>query len=195
MRHHSLLSGTLAETFSFEIMGIQASTEVICDVKGAAQRSAACTRDGKFIHQFKDLNDIISGYGPCLRHGSSECPVPLEPDLLTAGLPCQPFSVQRDHRRVGPRSHRSFHLVEKFWLYIDFVKPKGMMIEEVLGFQRVDAADPDDRSFLQQFAEDGARRGYAVRAVCAEAGAWGEAERRRLRFSSILAAAAAVWER
>ncbi len=92
-----------------------------------------------------DIDDHIAGHGRCARHGD-DCPVPPAHDLdvVSAGLPCHPFSGQRVVRqggegRSGPaKVHPEFQIaMEKFHALISVRRPRARETQTWLAFHRL----------------------------------------------------------
>ena len=65
-----------------------------------------------------------------------------------------------------------------FFTYLDEVKPRGFIVEEVEEF--ASRKDADGHRFLDTFVDECTQRGYEVCVLLMSAGIWSEMERRRL---------------
>ena len=179
MTHQSLLTGMMTESFGFDAVGMNVTTQIAVDCKSAAAKWIACLRSDKYEHFFDKLEDVVQGCGACRVHGRT-CQVPSGPDLLTAGLCCQPFSGARDQRTTKPRDHPLFKVTfEDFVELMQKSKPNGFCVEQVLGFGREDADHPAGLSYLQQLVNLMADMGYSIRVFQMDASLWSEGERKR----------------
>ena len=80
-------------------------------------------------------------------------------DLASAGLPCQPFTMERDQvHGPSPEKHKSFDVVfSEFFQYVDTAKPRGFIVEEVKGFSRF--AEICGMTWLEKFVSLCTQRG------------------------------------
>lgn len=187
LRHQSLLSGLMTESFAFEALGIEARTEFVVDCKPAAQKWLSRVCEGRYEHLISNLADVCEGTAPCSVHGRS-CTMQKHADLVTVGLPCQPFTSQRDQKRTKPCQHKLYPVTfSEFPHFVDMMQPSGFIVEQVMGFDRLDSEEHTGQTFLQRFCNLMASKGFSVRAVKMCASLWGEAERKRLRVCAWLA--------
>jgi site-specific DNA-cytosine methylase len=125
--------------------------------------------------------DVCSAKGrPCdYKHGND--PV----DLLTAGLPCQPFTKLRQHNgdteNTGDAAgHTKFSVVfEDFSQYLEGRKPRGWIVEEVPDFAKPSKAGP---AYLEDFTRRAELLGYSIKAVMLHAEDWVGLPRKRTRM-------------
>ena len=160
-------------------MGIPVTTQCVCDPKPLAQRWAlSAHRSPLFRHircHFNTLQEMTARRGPCIFHSRNDCcRLPrTSPDVVTIGMPCQPFSLQRgDRKTVSPQRHPSFQVMLDFLKYTKAARPRGGICEEVLGFANdisesrwVPTAycDTMPKSWCDWFCGALREQGYAVR--------------------------------
>ena len=164
-----------------QAMNMTTVTTAGCDKKPAAQKFVF--RNHKVPHFYQSLNDMVSGNGFCVicqsHHGLEALP---QPDLVTGGLPCQPFTKQRSHAgrtaRTGKtRDHPDFTTVmEGFVDYMECRCPAGFLIEEVPEFANEKGGGP---SYLSMFADRLSQLGYHIRALDLDHGVYCEMPRPR----------------
>ncbi len=63
--------------------------------------------------------------------------------------------------------------------YLDNANPLGFVCEQVLGFDRADDRDPDGSTYMAQFVQLCADKGYSVRVFNMAASDWSDAPRDR----------------
>ena len=113
-----------------------------------------------------------------MHEGKGECVLNETPDILTIGLPCQPFSAARDRTKCPPQSHELYSVTfTTFMEYIKGRKPKGFICEQVIGFNRMNQETGE--TYMTEFCSLVAEQQYAVRAHQMVAGDWSEAPRNR----------------
>lgn len=186
VHHEANCCGTLSERTIAKALGMQLVTVAACEKKLAARKfvvemHAEDVREQKLGHLYKDFESMIRG-GPCVTHPQSRCrrADSVTPDLCTQGLPCQPFSKMRSDD-ASAEHHKGFSTVfSLFFKYLDEVKPKGFIVEEVEEF--ASRQDSNGDIFLETFVEECTRRGYEVCVLLMSAGIWSEMERRRLHI-------------
>jgi len=122
-------------------MGVPVVAQCVADPKPLAQTWAMRSRSTLFQHTrcyFNTVEDMANRQGKCLFHPRMSCcklPSISFPDIVVAGLPCKPFSLQRgDRSKTLPQDHESFQVVLAFLRYLDTSGAQGGVVEEVLGF-------------------------------------------------------------
>ena len=116
--------------------------------------------------------------GPC----SFRPDLSTQPDLLTAGIPCQPFSGLRWHKGAGanqrdPRSHSKFGSIDEFLFCLEKRHPRGFILEEVL---KIMAKDPTTgETFLNDIMAKAASLGYGCAALIMNGDNWNDVPRQR----------------
>ena len=114
-------------------------TTAAADSKVASQTFVA-RRWGKQLDAFfSDIDNLTNRHGrDILKDGTVTRLGMQPPDLVTAGLPCQPFTEFRNNKRSCPaHKHDKFALTfDRFIAYIRRVKPRGGIVEEVQDFDR-----------------------------------------------------------
>lgn len=177
LRHESLLCGMMTETWALEAVGAVFETRLACDIKPAAKKFALKHRGGQLGHYFRTLEDASCGRAHCAIH-MKQCSIEGSPDLVTIGLPCQPYSSARDQRAIKPQDHKLYETAfREFPEYLRSRKPGGFVAEEVLGFDRIN--HDTGLSFMQDWCHIVAQLGYSIRVHRLSAGTWSEGERER----------------
>ena len=177
MTHESLLAGLGTEMFGARVLGINMTTTVAVDKKPAAKKWLA--KHAPWVkHIFSELEDATNASGACCMHGGKSCTLSGRPDLVTIGLPCQPFTYARDSRTCSPKNHSLYPVTfEMFFDYLRDRKPLGFIAEEVLGFGRTDM--DTGSTYLEEFCNKCAGLGFAIRVHQLSASVWLDAERDR----------------
>lgn len=160
----------------------------LADTKAASQKWLQHHWRGTAEHIWADNGCLVAGEGRCLLHNRS-CIVPtVRPDLATAGLPCPAFSRSRTKNGctlgTGPASsHPSFHTVMSEWEhYLTSRNPLGFWVEEVEEFSSTGppTVRGKNMSFMEQFARQACRHGYAIRVLRLNHSVWSEMPRGRV---------------
>ena len=131
-------------------MGVLATILAVCDPKPLVQRWGRSLQNGIMSEvrcYFSHQSDLVERRGKCIYHlrGGGHCRIRGVSDLTVAGLPCQPFSLQRGDRNVCPaQKHPSFIVILEFVRYIRASRTNGGVIEEVMGF----AFEIQDSAFI-----------------------------------------------
>lgn len=144
-----------------------------------------CTLNhGNLEHLFSDNSALI---GSCGAKGPDLCDVcssrrqkctynreTQHVDLVTAGLPCQPFTKLRQTNGntadTGSAStHSKYDVVfEDFFKYLSLRRPRGFIVEEVSDF----TGRSDEACFLDEFVARAERAGYSAKALMLHADIW-----------------------
>ncbi len=111
-------------------MGIDHLYHTASDIKKLAQRWLL--RHSKALHVYQDSRDHVAGKGRCLRHGIT-CTPAQHADLVTGGLPCQPFSDMRvksgaTSNTREPEVHSQYDIVTIFPDLLEQRKPGGFVV-------------------------------------------------------------------
>jgi len=85
--------------------------------------------DKNAIEIFKLNHGEIKNYGDCSKINPRDLP---DFDLLTAGFPCQPFSINTNKNARG-KTHKDYNLFEDIIKILAYKKPKHVIIENVKG--------------------------------------------------------------
>jgi DNA (cytosine-5)-methyltransferase 1 len=85
--------------------------------------------DKNAIKVFELNHPNIKNYGDCSKINVNELP---DFDLLTAGFPCQPFSINTKHSSRG-ENHKSYNLFEDIIRIVNSKKPRYILLENVRG--------------------------------------------------------------
>ena len=135
-------------------------------------------------HVFDVNASIISGRGPCVLHNGKTCEVDKRnPHISTGGLPCQPFSSQRNYDGLSQKTskvenHPDYHTVMSEWFeYLDARSPHSWWVEEIKRFMGKSASG---ESYLEVFVRGCVRRGYSVRAFLLDHKLWVKFSRPRI---------------
>ena len=189
----ALCCGMLMEKYGDSMMQAVVHYLRLAECKPAAQKFVMRNHRDVIHHLFEKAESmaVVSEQGmvhcllcrkPCggvLQLGQTQRSV----DLVRTGLPCQPFTKQRVHSGTGdsgaPQEHRKWSVVFlTFYDYLDNHRPKGWIVEEVMGFLAVDPVS--GMSFLELFLQEASRRGYTCRVVKQNANVWADVKRPRL---------------
>ena len=116
-----------------QAIAADAKMMLACDRKPVSHRivpkTGAC--------MFRLSRDHVAGRGSCVTHGGITCHIPPGSDLLSAGLPCHPFSTMRVKTGTGPRSSSAETHEEYGVVMHDFVnalrtrRPGGLFINTI----------------------------------------------------------------
>ena len=126
-------------------------------------------------HVYKDNACLLSG-GHCQRHQRWCDASPLQPDVSLAGLPCQPFSNLRQKSGSTPATGdvaahpQSGELREKFLQYLTAKRPRGFVVENVIGITK--ELDLGGNTFVKGFAAGASKLGYSVRVMLLSHQTW-----------------------
>jgi site-specific DNA-cytosine methylase len=163
-------------------MGVK--TLYLTDRKRSAREFQNHCHNGRFKCQW----DLFRPHqtGPCLLHPGQTCSTAISVDLAIQGLPCQPFTCQRERSKAGPRTgppstHADFNTVMcAFFEYLDSpFPPKGFIVEEVPEFyMQKDMAT--GVTFCNAFVAAAEKRSYSVVVTKLLAETWGEVPRMRI---------------
>lgn len=93
--------------------------------------------------------------------------VPMEPDWVVGGPPCQGFSTVGKRERCDPRNE----LVREFRRVVALLRPRGFVMENVLGLK--------DMSFVRPIGEIFEQIGYSVSCLVLRAADYGVPQLRR----------------
>ena len=121
-------------------MGIPTISQVVADPKGLAQSWALSSRYSLFRSvkcYFGTVAEMGERSGKCIFHiRMTKCRLGMQPaDITVAGLPCQPFSLQRgDRGTILAQDHPAFSVILDFLLYLRQSKAQGGIVEQVMGF-------------------------------------------------------------
>jgi DNA (cytosine-5)-methyltransferase 1 len=91
-------------------------------------------------------------------------------DLVAGGPPCQGFSIQR----IGPDSDPRNHLVLRFGEYVEWLRPRMFIMENVPGL-----VGKRGRELAAHFESRMVAAGYGVTSAVLDAAAYGVPQRRR----------------
>lgn len=168
----------------------------MCDLKPAAitflkeqeSRATGNAMQSSTTCLFRTIDEVCDGKALCAFHDRACCLREGQPDLVTLGAPCQPYSSMRSSRRVvPPHRHKDWPVIfQKFMLYIDTHHPRAGIVEQVLGFAAPVARGEDEQgeelpsSWLAQLLSDLERRGYASRVFKLDNDVWSDMPRPRL---------------
>jgi site-specific DNA-cytosine methylase len=183
----SLFSGTLSELYGDRAMGIDSHIQAACDKKACARRFMVRNHAGKVSHVYKDAEVMLSDVnrGPCEICSGPRCEAVLSrPDFVRMGMPCQAYSRARSRKQLGsnrqgdPRDHVLWSTCFETTLkYLEVRRPRGFLVEEVLGFGDTDSVTGE--RYIVMFQEAAADLGYATRSFVLKAGIWSEVQRDR----------------
>eukprot|EP00435_Cladocopium_sp_Y103_P004127 s1246_g1.t1 len=133
----SACTGTGAARLALQWTGCPMEENFACDPKKAALKfNLGMGMQPK--HFFNTAADVARGQGHCHVHGR-HCDLGEEGkcDLMVAGFPCQPFSVQRPQRwSEGWRKHLQAPVMEEVCQAIKATLPRLVVLENVMGFLR-----------------------------------------------------------
>ena len=187
--HESFCGGTLAETVSMKGIGIPFRTVSASDSKPLARKYMMAQDVAE--HVFSNMNDQAAESGFCHTHGKV-CRLHGRPDLAIGGLPCQPFTRQRQwdgssaRQAKTSKDHPAYQTFQSFQNYLEGRKPLGFIVEET----------PLSEEELDEFIQMCERCGYAVRAFVLDHRVWCTTPRIRLsrnrNFISCMVMAVAV---
>ena len=205
MLHESICSGMISELVGMEALGMHYETMSAADTK-TASRTFILREHSHVAHIFTSMEEQTAATGFCTKH-QRHCSLTGRPDLVCGGLPCQPFSQQRQHSgghgrggkggkggascpqvdrvaraassRLGqPEEHPSYGTVMTgFFDYLAARQPRVFLIEETTSFGYTSKSRGE--SFLAAFGERAVSLGYAVRAMSLDHGTWCEMPRPR----------------
>jgi site-specific DNA-cytosine methylase len=147
------------------MLGINVKVAAVADRKKLAQKFTQWHGAGRIDHFF-ELNEGLIRGGKCILHGPGDCCRPEQtPHIVTAGLPCQPYTGARfkgldcSSRRGPAEGHPDFGSVDEFIEYLEVRQPHMFFVEEVKAFNQGAV------SYMVKFTKRCARLGYSVRAL------------------------------
>ncbi len=180
-----MLWEVVASALCTQAMGMPFSTVAVAECKEEARRFMARSFP-EIKHTFPQSEMLIEGSG-CLTCSGKCSWARNPPDLVTAGLPCQPVTKMRWKKGPGQnqrsaKQHKLWVVIEIFFEYLAERKPKGFMVEEVL--QILSKDEETGVKFLDIIMTKAASLGYGCCAVQLRASVWIELPRDRLGHSS-----------
>lgn len=168
-----------------EALGIPlGTTEIACDRKKDSKAYIETMFPQVVRHFYDEMSELLDfSTAKCyLCRGQCCMTDPTDKDdgsdILVAGLPCQPFTRMRSHRRVTTANHQSFETV--FTTFLEVLrrrKPKGFLVENVPAFLE---EDPESgTTWCEKFAKACCKEGYSIRVFRLDASTWCEMPRDR----------------
>ena len=122
-----------------EAVGVAFNTRVVADPAPLCKRWIQAGRPGIFRHircMLSTAAELTDRQGKCCFHTRNAlCQCPRQPaDLLTCGIPCQPFSIRRgDRNMVSPQKHPDFETMLAVLRYVGRTRVHGGICECVMG--------------------------------------------------------------
>jgi site-specific DNA-cytosine methylase len=199
MLHHANCAGTGCEREIFRVLGIAATTAAMSDKKPASRKFLQEMHREDFeggTRMFNSMDDLRANADSSAKKSTENTKEPLaRPDCASQGLPCQPFSRQRSSSATPEEPTGYDSVFVQFFEYLDSMKPRGIIVEEVPEFGK--RKGPDGVSYLTKFVEECELRGFFVVVLEMEAGIWGSVTRKRLYIvgcsSDLGGEAGAMW--
>lgn len=160
-----------------QAMGMDTVTVAACDTKEVCFRWAR--RNHEVKHWFNSLEDMLEPYAKC-GQCNKQCSTTLgSVDVVIGGLPCQPYSRKRSKRKVGVTQHPAYRVgFDLFFSFLDKHDIAGFIIEEVIGFNDVEATT--GQRPLECFVALARQRNFAVQVLVLNAEDWAQVPRQRL---------------
>eukprot|EP00929_Paragymnodinium_shiwhaense_P037685 TRINITY_DN20039_c0_g1_i1.p1 TRINITY_DN20039_c0_g1~~TRINITY_DN20039_c0_g1_i1.p1 ORF type:complete len:585 (+),score=94.11 TRINITY_DN20039_c0_g1_i1:139-1893(+) len=203
--------GTMGLGFGLQAMNIPFEINACADKKFISREFISHNFNAKHIFQeaFNMIEKSEPEAEPALRRRKKQCkrcdrfclgpacekacsfePGDTQPDLVTAGLPCQPFSSMRQ-KKTGktpgtgpPRLHKGFSMLRTLVQYICARRPRGFILEEVTKVLTIDPTTQE--SYLKGMLSEICELGYGCAAAEFSAGSWSDCPRDRIYVVGVL---------
>lgn len=189
MLAESLFSGLLTESFSDRTLGMDVAIQMAVDKKDSSRKFIR-RNSPTLPHLYKDAKAVASlDYRGCEICGKGCRGPQKQPDLLRLGPPCQPYTTSRCKSGVGdmgtPREHSQWGTCFDITLqYLNERKPRGFILEEVLGFGHQDKET--QQPYVVLFQREVKELGYVSRVVELNGFEWSDVQRPRFYVFGVL---------
>ena len=173
-----------------QALGIDAETILTCECKPKFAKFLEAEHGDRIQHHMSSLSALATkNVTRCSWHGTAcpgVAPSALDEeriDILTAGPPCQPYTIKRMRNGVGAcgkvQEHPLFHASWDMLLEVVSIwRPRAIVLEQVPAFD-TPTDDGGDDTWCQLFQEALADMGYASEMFMMQLSAWVEVRRDR----------------